>query len=263
MHDQADYEARVPAERRVTGRGIEVGHIFFFGTKYSEPLGAVVQGPDGKMVPVQSGSYGIGVSRLVGGIIEASHDEAGIIWPEPVAPFKVGLINLKAGDADTDAACEKIYQALEAKGVEVLYDDRDERAGAKFATMDLIGLPWQVIIGPRGLKDGIAEVKNRKTGARENVALGPARRPLRAPDGQEPSRHAALLPLRVDARGPLSARPPPGRLHLRHLAVLLPRHPAGRRDADRRHGGAQWLPRRIAGQDPGLPGPRQPSIAPT
>ena len=171
MHDQADYEARVPAERRVTGRGIEVGHIFFFGTKYSEPLGAVVQGPDGKMVPVQSGSYGIGVSRLVGGIIEASHDEAGIIWPEPVAPFKVGLINLKAGDADTDAACAKIYHALEAKGVDVLYDDRDERAGAKFGTMDLIGLPWQVIIGPRGLKDGIAEVKNRKTGERENVAL--------------------------------------------------------------------------------------------
>jgi prolyl-tRNA synthetase len=171
MHDQADYEKRVPADRRVTGRGIEVGHIFFFGTKYSEPLGAVVQGPDGKMVPVQSGSYGIGVSRLVGGIIEASHDEAGIIWPEPVAPFKVGLINLKVGDADTDAACEHIYKALEAKGVDVLYDDRDERAGAKFGTMDLIGLPWQVIIGPRGLKDGIAEVKNRKTGERENVAL--------------------------------------------------------------------------------------------
>ena len=171
MHDQADYEQRVPADRRVTGRGIEVGHIFFFGTKYSEPLGAVVQGPDGKMVPVQSGSYGIGVSRLVGGIIEASHDEAGIIWPEPVAPFKVGLINLKVGDAETDATCLKIYQALEAKGVDVLYDDRDERAGAKFSTMDLIGLPWQVIIGPRGLKDGIAEVKNRKTGERENVAL--------------------------------------------------------------------------------------------
>ena len=171
MHDQADYEKRVPADRRVTGRGIEVGHIFFFGTKYSEPLGAVVQGPDGKMVAVQSGSYGIGVSRLVGGIIEASHDEAGIIWPEPVAPFKVGLINLKVGDADTDATCDMLYKALEAKGVDVLYDDRDERAGAKFSTMDLIGLPWQVIIGPRGLKDGVAEVKNRKTGARENVPV--------------------------------------------------------------------------------------------
>ena len=170
-HEQAEFERRVVPEKRLTGRGIEVGHIFFFGTKYSEPLGAEVQGPDGKKVAVHSGSYGIGVSRLVGGIIEASHDAAGIIWPEPVAPFRVGLINLKAGDAETDAACEKVYKALEAKGVEVLYDDRDDRPGAKFTVMDLIGLPWQVIIGPRGLKDGIAEVKNRKTGVRENVSL--------------------------------------------------------------------------------------------
>ena len=170
-HDAAEFDKRVPEAARVSGRGIEVGHIFFFGTKYSEPMGAMVQGPDGKMVPVESGSYGIGVSRLVGGIIEASHDEAGIIWPEAVAPFTLGLINLKAGDAETDAACDQLYKALEARGVEVLYDDRDERPGGKFATMDLIGLPWQVIIGPRGLKDGIAEVKNRKTGARENVAL--------------------------------------------------------------------------------------------
>jgi prolyl-tRNA synthetase len=170
-HDQAEFEERVPEARRLTGRGIEVGHIFFFGTKYSEPLGCLVQGPDGKQVPVQSGSYGIGVSRLVGGIIEASHDENGIIWPEPVAPFKLGLINLKAGDAETDQACEKIYQGLKAKGVEVLYDDTDERPGGKFKVMDLIGLPWQVIIGPRGLKDGIAEVKNRKTGERSNVPL--------------------------------------------------------------------------------------------
>ncbi len=170
-HDQAEFEKRVPSDKRLTGRGIEVGHIFFFGTKYSEPLGCEVQGPDGKKVLVQSGSYGIGVSRLVGGIIEASHDAAGIIWPEPVAPFRVGLINLKVGDADTDAACEKLYKALEAKGVEVLYDDRDDRPGAKFAVMDLIGLPWQVIIGPRGLKEGVAEVKNRKTGERSNVPL--------------------------------------------------------------------------------------------
>ncbi|MCB1381246.1 MAG: proline--tRNA ligase, partial [Alphaproteobacteria bacterium] len=170
-HDEGEFHRRVTPEKRLTGRGIEVGHIFFFGTKYSEPLGCEVQGPDGKKVPVQSGSYGIGVSRLVGGIIEASHDDAGIIWPEPVAPFRVGLINLKVGDADTDSFCQKIYKALEAKGVDVLYDDRDDRPGAKFAVMDLIGLPWQVIIGPRGLKDGIAEVKNRKTGARENVAL--------------------------------------------------------------------------------------------
>ncbi len=170
-HDQAEFERTVPEGRRLTGRGIEVGHIFFFGTKYSEPLDAQVQGPDGKKVFVQSGSYGVGVSRLVGGIIEASHDEQGIIWPEPVAPFKVGLINLKTGDAETDAASMKIYNELEAKGVEVLFDDRDDRPGAKFTAMDLIGLPWQVLIGPRGLKDGMAEVKNRKTGARENVAL--------------------------------------------------------------------------------------------
>ena len=171
MHDAPDYENRVPAERRMTGRGIEVGHIFFFGDKYSLPMGCEVQGPDGKKVALQSGSYGIGVSRLVGGIIEASHDKDGIIWPEAVAPYRVGLINIKSGDAEADAAADKIYKDLQAKGVEVLYDDRAQPGGAKFATMDLIGLPWQVIIGPRGLKDGIAEVKNRRTGARENVAL--------------------------------------------------------------------------------------------
>lgn len=171
MHDASEYERRVSPESRVTGRGIEVGHIFFFGDKYSLPLGCEVQGPDGKKVALQSGSYGIGVSRLVGGIIEASHDKDGIVWPEAVAPYKVGLINIKSGDAEADAASDKIYKALQAKGVEVLYDDRAQPGGAKFATMDLIGLPWQVIIGPRGLKDGIAEVKNRKTGARENVAL--------------------------------------------------------------------------------------------
>jgi prolyl-tRNA synthetase len=171
MHDAADYEKRVPESRRVTGRGIEVGHIFFFGDKYAEPLGCTVQGPDGKIVTLQSGSYGIGISRLVAGIIEASHDDAGIIWPESVAPFHIGLINLKSGDAQVDAACDKIYAALEVKGREVLYDDTDDRAGSKFSTMDLIGLPWQIIIGPRGLKDGIAEVKNRATGARENVPL--------------------------------------------------------------------------------------------
>ncbi len=168
-HDQADFEKRVPEAKRMVGRGIEVGHIFFFGDKYTTPFGCQVQGADGKMVTLQSGSYGIGVSRLVGGIIEASHDEAGIVWPESVAPFDIGLINIKSGDAEAEAACEKIYKGLIAKGKDVLYDDRNQPGGAKFATMDLIGLPWQVIIGPRGLKDGIAEVKNRKTGARENV----------------------------------------------------------------------------------------------
>jgi prolyl-tRNA synthetase len=171
-HDQSEFEKRVPEARRLIGRGIEVGHIFFFGTKYSDPLGCLVQGPDGKQVAVQSGSYGIGVSRLVGAIIEASHDDNGIIWPEPVAPFKVGLINLKDGDAETDAACGKLYEGLQAKKVDVLYDDTDDRPGGKFKVMDLIGLPWQVIVGPRGLKDGVAEVKNRKTGERSYVPLG-------------------------------------------------------------------------------------------
>ena len=168
-HDQAEFDRQVPKARQLTGRGIEVGHIFFFGAKYSEPLGAFVQGPDGKMTPVLSGSYGIGVSRLVGAIIEASHDEAGIIWPEPVAPFRVGVINLKSGDAETDRAADGLYQSLLLQGTEVLYDDRDERAGAKFAAMDLIGLPWQAVVGPRGLKDGVVELKNRRTGEREMV----------------------------------------------------------------------------------------------
>jgi prolyl-tRNA synthetase len=168
-HDQAEFDRQVPKARQLTGRGIEVGHIFFFGTKYSEPLGAFVQGPDGKMTPVLSGSYGIGVSRLVGAIIEASHDEAGIIWPEPVAPFRVGVINLKSGDAETDRAADGLYQSLLLQGTEVLYDDRDERAGAKFAAMDLIGLPWQAVVGPRGLKDGVVELKNRQKGEREMV----------------------------------------------------------------------------------------------
>jgi prolyl-tRNA synthetase len=170
-HEAAEFE-KIPESRRLTGRGIEVGHIFFFGSKYSEPLGCVVQGPDGQPVHVLSGSYGIGVSRLVGAIIEASHDEAGIVWPEPVAPFKVGVINLKAGDGDTDRACERIYDELGSRGVEVLYDDTEARPGAKFATMDLIGLPWQVIVGPRGLKEGVVEVKNRRSGERVNVAMG-------------------------------------------------------------------------------------------
>jgi prolyl-tRNA synthetase len=169
QHDAAT--CSVPPEQLRSRRGIEVGHIFFFGTKYSEAMGALVQGPDGKEYPVQMGSYGIGVSRLVGGIIEASHDEDGIIWPASVAPYDVGIINLRAGDEATDTACETLLQALEAAGKDVLYDDRDERAGAKFGTMDLIGLPHQVVIGPRGLKDGKFEVKNRATG--EKLSLTP------------------------------------------------------------------------------------------
>ena len=169
-HDQAQFETRVNEDRRVSGRGIEVGHIFYFGTKYSEPLGCQVQGPDGQQTAVHSGSYGIGVSRLVGGVIEASHDDAGIIWPQAVAPFDAGLINLKVGDAETDAACQSLYEQLGNAGFDVLYDDTDERAGGKFNTMDLIGLPWQVIVGPRGLKDGVVEVKNRASGERETLS---------------------------------------------------------------------------------------------
>jgi len=170
VHDQARFEAEVPEDKRLSTRGIEVGQIFYFGTKYSLPMKAFVAGPDGKDVPVESGSYGIGVSRLIGAIIEASHDDAGIIWPEPVAPFDIGLINLKSGDKNTDAACENLYARLAGAGKDVLYDDSAERPGAKFAGMDLIGLPWQVVVGPRGLEKGLVEVKNRKTGAKEELS---------------------------------------------------------------------------------------------
>ncbi len=170
VHDATRFEREVPAEKRIHTRGIEVGQIFYFGTKYSVPMKATVTGPDGAEMPIHGGSYGVGVSRLVGAIIEASHDEAGIKWPEAVAPFKVGLLNLKQGDSATDAACEKLYRELNTRGVDVLYDDTDERAGAKFASMDLIGLPWQVIVGPKGLADGKVELKRRSDGSRENVS---------------------------------------------------------------------------------------------
>jgi prolyl-tRNA synthetase len=167
VHDHARFEREVPAEKRLHARGIEVGQIFYFGTKYSEPMKAVVAGPDGVERPVHSGSYGVGVSRLVGGIIEAFHDDAGIKWPEAVAPFKIALLNLKQGGADTDAACERLYRELTAKGVDVLYDDLDQRPGAKFATADLIGIPWQILVGPKGLAEGKVEVKKRADGSRE------------------------------------------------------------------------------------------------
>ena len=169
MHE-ADKFAAVPADAQVSARGIEVGHIFYFGTKYSLPMKAVVATADGKEVPVHMGSYGIGPSRLAAAIIEASHDDAGIIWPEPVAPFKVALLNLKQGDAATDGACDQLYSELTGKGVDVLYNDLDERAGAKFANADLIGLPWQVMVGPRGLAEGKVEIKNRKTGDKQQIS---------------------------------------------------------------------------------------------
>jgi prolyl-tRNA synthetase, family II len=167
-HDEALFN-EVPEERRRAARGIEVGQIFFFGTKYSEAMGATVQGPDGKPVPVQMGSHGIGVSRLLGALIEANHDDKGIIWPEGVTPFHVGIVNLKQGDDAADAACEALYKSFEALGLEPLYDDRSERAGAKFATMDLIGLPWRITVGPRGLANGVVEVTSRRTGESEEM----------------------------------------------------------------------------------------------
>jgi prolyl-tRNA synthetase len=160
----------VPEDRLVTARGIEVGQIFYFGTKYSTPMNAVVAGPDGESMPVEMGSYGIGVSRLVGAIIEASHDEAGIVWPESVAPFRVGLVNLRAGDRRCVAAADDLYARLGAAGVEVLYDDRDESPGAKFAAMDLIGLPYQLVVGPRGLDKGVIELKIRAGGQRQELS---------------------------------------------------------------------------------------------
>jgi len=167
-HDAATFNA-IPEARRKTSRGIEVGQIFYFGTKYSDAMGATVQGPDGKSTPVHMGSHGIGVSRLVGAIIEASHDEKGIIWPEGVTPYHAGIVNVKQGDAEADAACEAIYASLNALGLEPLYDDRDERAGGKFATMDLIGLPWRITVGPRGLKNGVVELTCRRTGESEEL----------------------------------------------------------------------------------------------
>ncbi|MBM3517547.1 MAG: proline--tRNA ligase [Alphaproteobacteria bacterium] len=169
-HDPARFEREVPAARRVVARGIEVGHVFSFGSKYSKPMGAEVTGPKGETVAVEMGSYGIGVSRLVGAIIEASHDDKGIIWPSVVAPFQVGLINLGPGDAACRDACETLNRGLRAAGIDVLYDDTEERAGAKFATMDLIGLPWQLTVGPKGLAQGRVELKARRAGVREELA---------------------------------------------------------------------------------------------
>ncbi|WP_237151692.1 proline--tRNA ligase [Oryzibacter oryziterrae] len=173
MHDEAAFNA-LPEDRRVSARGIEVGHIFYFGTKYSEPMGAKVAMPDGTEKPVHMGSYGVGVSRLIGALIEANHDDAGIIWPESVAPFGAGIINLRPGDAAVDAACDKAYAELSKAGLDPLYDDTDARPGAKFASMDLIGLPWQIIVGPKGLADGVVELKYRRTGEKQLVSLDAA-----------------------------------------------------------------------------------------
>jgi len=171
MHDQAKFEAAVPEERRLSARGIEVGHIFNFGTKYSEPMKAKVMTPEGKEAPVHMGSYGVGVSRLLGGIIEACHDEKGVIWPDEVAPFRSAVVNLRQGDEACDAACEDVYAKLEAAGLEPMYDDRNERPGAKLSTLELIGIPKAIVIGPRGLKNGVVEVKDRMTGETEEMSV--------------------------------------------------------------------------------------------
>ena len=168
-HDEVAFK-EVPEERRQVARGIEVGQIFYFGTKYSEAMGAMVQNSEGQKIPVHMGSHGIGVSRLVGAIIEASHDEKGIIWPEGVTPYHCGIINLKQGDKEADSACESLYNSLNTAGLEPLYDDRNERAGGKFATMDLIGLPWRITVGPRGLKSGLVELTNRRTGKSDEIS---------------------------------------------------------------------------------------------
>ena len=174
VHDAARYEAETLPDNRMTARGIEVGQVFFFGDKYSKPMGAKVTGPDGVDRPVQMGSYGVGVSRLTGAIIEASHDDNGIIWPDAVAPFGVGIINLRTGDAAVDAVCATAYERLTNAGKEPLLDDTDDRPGGKFATMDLIGLPWQLIIGPRGVAAGEVELKRRATGERQTLSLDAA-----------------------------------------------------------------------------------------
>ena len=171
-HDPA--ACTVPADRLRAGRGIEVGHIFYFGTKYSQPMRATVAGPDGESVPVEMGSYGIGVSRLVGALIEANHDAKGIIWPDAVAPFRVGIVNLRHDEPACAALADDLYQRLRRAGVDALLDDRDERAGAKFATMELIGLPWQVTIGPRGARAGTLELKRRRDGAVAELDLDAA-----------------------------------------------------------------------------------------
>ena len=161
----------VAADELMSLRGIEVGHIFYFGEKYSAAMGASVTAPDGTNKPVHMGSYGIGVSRLVGGIIEASHDDRGIIWPRAVAPFDVAVVNLKAEDETCDSCADDLYAKLQAAGADPLYDDRDDRPGAKLAAIDLIGIPWQIVVGPRGMANGVVEVKNRRTG--EAVEVSP------------------------------------------------------------------------------------------
>jgi prolyl-tRNA synthetase len=179
MHDAAAFE-KIPEDQRLSARGIEVGHIFYFGTKYSAPMKAEVAGPDGRPTPVQMGSYGVGVSRLVGAIIEASHDDKGVIWPVSVAPFEAAVVSLRNDDADVTKVCESAYTQLLKAGVDVLYDDTSERPGAKFSTMELIGVPTLIVVGPKGVKAGVVEVRDRRSGAVEELSLDAAVRRIAA-----------------------------------------------------------------------------------
>ena len=162
--NQDDFDKNVSNENQTKSKGIEVGHIFSFGTKYSEAMKANVLNKDGKQATVFMGSYGIGISRLVGAIIESSNDEKGIIWPKSVSPYDIGIINLKQKDDDITLISDDVYEKLLSAGFDVLYDDKDDNPGVKFSRMDLIGLPYQVIIGNKSKSDSILEVKNRKTG---------------------------------------------------------------------------------------------------
>lgn len=171
MHDEARFEREVPEERRLAARGIEVGHIFYFGTKYSAPMKAHVTGADGKDVPVEMGSYGIGVSRLVAAIIEANHDDKGAIWPASVAPFEASVVSLRSDDPAVQSVCESAYSQLRTAGMDVLYDDTSERPGAKFSTLELIGVPTLLVAGPKGVKSGTVELRDRRTGAVEELTL--------------------------------------------------------------------------------------------
>ena len=276
----------MPADKQVSARGIEVGHIFYFGTKYSAPMKAVVAGPDGAEKPVHMGSYGIGPSRLVAAIIEACHDEAGINWPEAVAPFKVDDPQPEAGRCRNRRGVRAALRGLSAKGVDVLYDDRDERPGAKFATADLIGVPWQILIGPKGLADGKVEVKNRADGSREmmsarrrsiccraDLAEYTCSRSLVRARGcrsrlariRQNSREIVARWTESSMSEPTGTRPfspfewmlslrylrarRKEGFHLGHCRVFLPRHHARRRHTHHRHGGDERVPQRAARQD--------------
>lgn len=169
MHDAKN--CPVAPDQLISKRGIEVGHIFNFGTKYSKTLEAHVMGPNGDKIYPNMGSYGMGVSRIVAAAIEANHDDKGIIWPKEITPFHVVLINVKVGNEACDQACNEVYHRLSANNIEVLYDDTKASLGQKFSIADLIGVPTQIIIGPNSARNGKAEVKDRKTGEKKEVNI--------------------------------------------------------------------------------------------